>query len=80
MSRFVRGAVRSYCPYALTLPHRRTNEGGGGMRVRHDSCTCGAGSVRPSTLQVSLIPRESMYQRELKQYRRSYIYPATQKS
>jgi len=39
MSRFVRGAVHSCCPYTPTLPHTRTNEGGGGMRVRHDPGT-----------------------------------------
>ena len=73
MSRIVRGAVCSCCPCTPTLPHTRTNEGGGGMRVRHDSGTCGAGAVRSSTLHVSRIPRPSTYQRELKQYRRSYI-------
>jgi len=80
MSRFVRGAVHSCCPYTPTLVHKMTSEGGGGMRVRHDPGTCGTGSVRPSTLQVSLNPRQSMYQRELKQSCRSYIYLEKQKN
>jgi len=73
MSRIVRGAVCSCSLCTPTLPHTRTNEGRGGMRVRNDSGTCGAGAVPSSTRHVSRIPRQSMYQRELEQYRRSYI-------
>jgi len=62
MSRVVHGAVGRCRRCTPTLPRMRTNECGGGMRVRHDSATCGTGAVRSSILHVSRIPRQSMYQ------------------
>jgi len=71
LSRVVRGAV-SNC-FTPTQLQTRTGEGGGGMPVRFDSGTCGTGAVRSWTLDMSRIPLQPMYQRELKRYRRSCI-------
>jgi len=62
MSRVVHGVMGRCRLCTPTLPRMRTNQCGGGMRVRHDSATGGTGAVRSSILHVSRIPRQSMYQ------------------
>jgi len=74
MSRVVHGAVGRCRRCTPTLPCTRTNECGGGMRVRHESATCGTGAVCSSILHVSRIPRQSMYQRTRAQTIHSLVH------
>ena len=62
MSRVVHKVVGRRRRCTPTLPRTRTNQCGCGMRVRHESATCGTGGVRFSILHVSRIPRQSMCQ------------------